>query len=105
MILHIPRSERDEIMALLTREGVTFEIGDVASIREMGTVSYEVFTVKANVEEIQVPPMFRASEGDVRAFKLPSGKIILTDLEGNLERLETLPPQQVNAGIRRPKNY
>ena len=29
------------------------------------------------------PPMYRYSEGDVRAFKLPSGKLILTDLEGN----------------------
>lgn len=94
MILYIPKSEREDIASLLTNEGVTFEMGDVSSIREMGTGSYEVLTVKANVEEIQVPPMFRASEGDVRAFKLPSGKIILTDLEGNLERLETLPPSQ-----------
>ena len=94
MILYIPKSEREDIASLLTNEGVTFEMGGVSSIREMGTGSYEVFTVKANVEEIQVPPMFRASEGDVRAFKLPSGKIILTDLEGNLERLETLPPSQ-----------
>jgi hypothetical protein len=38
--------------------------------------------------------MYRASEGDVRAFRLPSGKLILTDLEGNLERLETPPPKQ-----------
>jgi hypothetical protein len=94
MILHIPRPEREEITSLLANEGVTFEIGEMASIREMGTGSYEVFTVKANVEEIPVPPMYRSSEGDVRAFKLPSGKLILTDLEGNLERLETPPPGQ-----------
>jgi hypothetical protein len=94
MILYIPKSEREDIASLLSNEGVTFEMGDMASVREMGTGSYEVFTVKANVEEIQVPPMYRASEGDVRAFRLPSGKLILTDLEGNLERLETPPPKQ-----------
>ena len=94
MILHIPKSEREDIATLLSNEGVNFEMGDMSSIREMGTGSYEVFTVKANVEEIQVPPMYRASEGDVRAFRLPSGKLILTDLEGNLERLETPPPKQ-----------
>jgi hypothetical protein len=88
MILFIPKSEREEITSMLANEGVTFEIGDVQSIRELGTGSYEVFTVKANVEEINVPPMYRASEGDVRAFRLPSGKLILTDLEGNLERIE-----------------
>ena len=94
MILHIPKSEREDIASLLSNEGVTFEMGDMASTREMGTGSYEIFTVKANVEEIQVPPMYRSSEGDVRAFRLPSGKLILTDLEGNLERLETPPPKQ-----------
>jgi hypothetical protein len=92
MILYIPKSEREEITSMLTNEGVTFEIGDMASIRELGTGSYEVFTVKANVEEINVPALYRSSEGDVRAFRLPSGRIILTDLEGNLERIETHPP-------------
>lgn len=93
MILHIPKSEREDIASLLTNEGVTFEMGDMSSIREMGTGSYEVFVVKANVEEIQVPPMYRSSEGDVRAFRLPSGTLILTDLEGNLDRIEMPRPQ------------
>jgi hypothetical protein len=39
--------------------------------------------VRANVEEIAVPPLYRASDGDDRAFRRPSGKVILTDLEGN----------------------
>lgn len=77
---------------MLTNEGITFDIGEVASIREMVTGSYEVFTVKANVEEITVPAMYRSSEGDMRAFMLPPRKLILTDLEGNLERKETPLP-------------
>jgi hypothetical protein len=92
MILHIPKSEREDLASMLTQENVTFAMGDMSSIRELGTGSYEVFTVKANVEEIPVPPMYRSSEGDVRAFRLPSGKLILTDLEGNLERIENPPP-------------
>jgi hypothetical protein len=92
MILFIPKSEREDLASMLTQENVTFEMGDMSSIRELGTGSYEVFTVKANVEEIQVPPMYRSSEGDMRAFRLPSGKLILTDLEGNLERIETPLP-------------
>jgi hypothetical protein len=92
MILYIPKSEREDIATMLTQEGVSFEMGNVSSTRELGTGSYEIFTVKANVEEIQVPPMYRSSEGDVRAFRLPSGKLILTDLEGNLERIEAPLP-------------
>jgi hypothetical protein len=92
MILYIPKSEREEITQLLFDEGVTFEIGDVSSVRELGTGSYEIFKVTANLVEVDVPPMYRASEGDVRAFRLPSGGLILTDLEGNLERLTTPPP-------------
>jgi hypothetical protein len=94
MILYIPKSEREDLASLLTQEGVAFELGKMSSIRELGTGSYEVFTVQANVEEVPVPPLYRSSEGDVRAFRLPSGKLILTDLEGNLERIETPPPGQ-----------
>ncbi len=94
MILFIPKSEREEIINLLTAEGVVFEIGDVSSIRELGTGSYEVFRINANVPEITVPPLYRSSEGDDRAFRLPSGRLILTDLEGNLERIETPPPEK-----------
>lgn len=92
MILYIPKSEREDVAALLTKEGVAFEIAEGSSIRELGTGSYTVLKVQANVEEITVPPRYRSSEGDVRAFRLPSGKLILTDLEGNLERIETPPP-------------
>ncbi len=92
MNLFIPAGERDEITKLLQEEKVVFEITDTTSIRELGTGSYEMLTVTANLPEVNVPAQFRASEGDVRAFRLPSGRLILTDLEGNLERIETPPP-------------
>lgn len=92
MILYIPKTERDEIAKLLRAENVACEISAVTSIREVGTGSYEMLTVQANVAEVEVPPRYRSSEGDVRAFRLPSGRLILTDLEGNLDRIETPPP-------------
>jgi hypothetical protein len=92
MVIYVTRANRDEVVELFKAEGVAFEIGDMSSTREMGTGSFEVYAVKANVLEVNVPAMYRASEGDVRAFRLPSGKLILTDLEGNLERIATPPP-------------
>ncbi len=92
MVLYIPKAARDEVTQTLVDEGVTFEIGDMTSIRELGTGSFGVFTVKANLVEVDVPAMYRESEGDVRAFRLPSGRLILTDLEGNLDRIATPPP-------------
>ncbi len=92
MILYIPKAAREEITQTLVDEAVKFEIGEVASIRELASGSFEVFTVKANLVEVEVPPMYRESEGDVRAFRLPSGRLILTDLEGNLDRIASAPP-------------
>ncbi|MGQ9920893.1 MAG: hypothetical protein ACUVRZ_06135 [Desulfobacca sp.] len=92
MILYIPKGEQDQIRKILPEENVAFEVRETVSIREMGTGSYEMLTVQANVAEVEVPALYRASEGDVRAFRLPSGRLILTDLEGNLDRIETPPP-------------
>jgi len=93
MIIHVTHANRQEIVDLLTAEGVAFEIGNMSSTRELVTGSFEVYQVRANVPEITVPPMYRSSEGDVRAFRLPSGRLILTDLEGNLEQITTPPPK------------
>ncbi len=92
MILYIPKAEQNDITKLLQEENIPFEISEVTSIREVGTGSYEMVTIQANVAEVEVPATYRSSEGDVRAFRLPSGRLLLTDLEGNLERIETPPP-------------
>lgn len=92
MKLFIPAGERDEIAKLFQDEKVPFEITETTSIRELGTGSYEMLTLTANVPEVNVPAQYRSSEGDVRAFRLPSGRLILTDLEGNLERIESPLP-------------
>jgi len=34
-----------------------------------------------------LPAAFVESDGDLRVWRLPSGRLIITDLEGNLERI------------------
>jgi hypothetical protein len=92
MFIYIPRAAKEEITQTLIDESVEFQIGDVVSLRELASGSFEYFTLKANLVEVDVPPMYRESEGDVRAFRLPSGRLILTDLEGNLDRIASPPP-------------
>jgi|UniRef100_A0A7C5ENW5 hypothetical protein len=87
MKLFVSASDSQEIFDLLTQEGVTYQQRLSGSVRELGTGSYEIYEIQANLPEVKVPPEFVSSEGDVRAFRLPSGRLILTDLEGNLERV------------------
>jgi len=87
MKLFVSASDSQEIFDLLTQEGVTYQQRLSESVRELGTGSYEIYEIQANLPEVKVPPEFVSSEGDVRAFRLPSGRLILTDLEGNLERV------------------
>jgi hypothetical protein len=43
--------------------------------------------------ETEVPPVLESASQTRRAFRLPSGKkILLTDLDGNFERLAEPPP-------------
>lgn len=87
MRLLVSASDSQEMFDLLTQEGVSYQQRLLESVREMGTGSYEIYEISANLPEVKVPPEFVSSEGDVRAFRLPSGRLILTDLEGNLERV------------------
>ena len=49
--------------------------------------------IQANVPEvIPVPPEYTQGAVDVRAWRLPSGKLVITDMEGNLERIASPPP-------------
>lgn len=93
MKLLVTASDSQEMFDVLTKEGVTYQQRLAESVRELGTGSYEVHEIQANVPEVKVPPEFRQSEGDVRAFRLPSGRLIITDLEGNLEQVATPAPK------------
>ena len=92
MRLFLDQSALKEVEEVLVAEGVTYQ-KRAGSQQEPGTGSWLMFQVEANLPEVQVPKEYVQSEGDVRAFRLPSGKLIITDLEGNLENVTTPAPK------------
>ncbi len=89
MLLYLDQSALKEVEEVLIAEGITYQ-KRAGSEREPGTGSWLMFQLEANLPEVQVPREYSQSEGDVRAFRLPSGKLIITDLEGNLDQI-TIP--------------
>jgi hypothetical protein len=80
-------ADRRELMEVLIEEGVTHQVRDLQSVRELGTGSYELFGVEANLQEVKVPPEYTQGDIGARAFRLPSGRLIITDMEGSLEQI------------------
>jgi hypothetical protein len=86
-------SDRVELTETLIKEGVTFKESSTRTTREVGGGSWRRVEVQANLPEVYpIPPQYAQSEGDIRAWRLPSGRLIITDLEGNLERIATPAP-------------
>jgi hypothetical protein len=86
-------SDRQELIEELVKEGVTFKESSGQTTRESSPSGWRSVAVSANLPEVTpVPPDFSQSDGDVRAWRLPSGRMIITDLEGNLDRIATPRP-------------
>ena len=86
-------SDRQELVEELVKEGVSFKESSGKTTRESSTAGWRTVAVAANLPEVTpVPPEFAQSEGDIRAWRLPSGRLIITDLEGNLEQIATPRP-------------
>ena len=94
MQLFVTAADSQELFAVLTSEGVPYEQSMAESVRELGTGSYEVYRIQANVPEVKVPPEYTQGDVGARAFRLPSGRLIITDLEGNLEQITIPVPGQ-----------
>jgi hypothetical protein len=92
MLLYLDQSALKEVEEVLVAEGVTYQ-KRAGSQQEPGTGSWLMFQLEANLPEIQVPREYSQSEGDVRAFRLPSGKLIITDLEGHLDQITVPAPR------------
>jgi|UniRef100_A0A7V6A673 hypothetical protein len=92
MLLYLDQSALKEVEEVLVAEGVTYQ-KRTGSAREQGSGSWLMFQLEANLPEVQVPREYSQSEGDVRAFRLPSGRLIITDLEGNLEQITVPAPR------------
>ena len=95
MILYVTEmgSDRTELIETLVKENVTFQECKATTVREMGTTSYRLVEIQANVPEvIPVPSEYTQGDTDVRAWRLPSGKLIISDMVGNLEQIVVPAP-------------
>jgi hypothetical protein len=94
MELYVPTTQLKDVTDVLDQEKVTYEVtGKTSSLVVQGKETYEVSEVKAKLAEIEVPAMYEDDPRSLRAFLLPSKrKIILTDIEGNVDRLVEPPP-------------
>lgn len=90
MNIYVDQSGLKDLQEVLADEGITFQKRPTASVRELNTGSWPVIEVQANLPEVKVPPEYSQGDFGARAFRLPSGKLIVTDLEGNLEQI-TIP--------------
>jgi len=90
MILFVDQSGLKDVQEVFAAEGVTFQARQGGSTRELNTGSWQIVQVEANLPEVKVPPEYSQGEIGARAFRLPFGKLIITDLEGNLEQI-TIP--------------
>jgi hypothetical protein len=98
MVIYVTEigSDREELTEALVKEGVTYQECKSTTVRELGTTSYGMVEIQANLPEVfPVPPEYVESEGDVRVWRLPSGRVVITDLAGNLERIATPRPGRV----------
>ena len=90
MILYVSESgsDRTELTATLLAEGVTYQERKSVTEREMGVSSVGIVEIQANVPEvIPVPPEFTQGDTELRAWRLPSGKLVISDMQGNLEQI------------------
>ena len=90
MLIYLDQSGLKDLQEIFADEGVTFQERSTGSLRELNTGSWPVTEVQANLPEVKVPLEYSQGEVGARAFRLPSGKLIITDLEGNLEQI-TIP--------------
>lgn len=92
MVIYVTKagSDRKELEEVLVKEGVTYQECPASRDRELGNPLIEI---QANLPEVfPIPPQYVQSEGDVRVWRLPSGRLIITDMEGNLEQIATPAP-------------
>ena len=80
-------SDRTELIEALVAEGVTYQERPAETTRELGFSSVGMLLVQANLPEVRKPGVT-----DERFWRLPSGRLIITDLEGNLDHIATPLP-------------
>ncbi len=91
MIVLVTRKGSDylELVETLSKEHVSFLERSKESIREVGGGTYDLVEIEANLPEVKVPAAYSGTVEtvDARAWRLPSGHLIITDMNGNLEQI------------------
>jgi hypothetical protein len=96
MVVYVTESgsDRKELTEILVQEGVTYQECRAKTERESFASSTRILEIQANLPEVfPVPPEFKESDSEVRVWRLPSGKLIITDLDGNLDRIAEPRPR------------
>lgn len=96
MKLYIPNAMLKQVSAVLDQEKINYKITEgTAALVVEGQEVGEVTAVEAELLETEVPAFYEYQDDprSLRAFRLPSGqRIILTDVDGNFERVVEPPP-------------
>lgn len=90
MIIYVSENgpDRLELIEVLVKEGVTYQECKAATEREAGISAVRMVEIQANVPEVvPVPPELTQGDSEVRAWRLPSGKLVISDMDGNLEQI------------------
>lgn len=90
MIIYVSEngSDRLELIEALVKEGVTYQECKATTERELGISAVRMVEIQANVPElVPVPPELTQGDGEVRVWRLPSGKLVISDMHGNLEQI------------------
>ena len=77
MLIFVDLSGLKDLQAVLRDEGVAFQ----ERPRGLG------MEVQANLPEVQVPREYTTGDRGPRAFRLPSGRLVITDPQGNVEQI------------------
>lgn len=102
MIVYVAEN-RLELIEALVAEGVTYQECKATTEREAGISAVRMVEIQANVPEvIPVPPEYTQGDTELRAWRLPSGKLVITDMDGNLEQIVRPLCRRLFARIKRP---
>jgi hypothetical protein len=86
-------SDRTELLETLDQEGVNYREVPTDTTRELGSASWRMVEVQANLPEVRpLPPGYSRGDVDARAWRLPSGRLIISDMDGNLEQIASPGP-------------
>lgn len=88
-------SDRAELLEALVKEGVTYEECPTENFRELGAACWRVMEVKAALQEVILLPAENYHlQPPLKAWRLPSGRLIIGGAAGHLEEITRMPSPQ-----------